>query len=293
MLATAPYWEYVEVILMFSPISFFLLWMAYKRGYFVLPYPPTPTKLALPLKAVAIVFGIYLGTTIGVAAVLSAIIKEIYSLKQTPIPPIVLSWLQIALFAIILLFFTLYSRTLEKSLIRKIWKNWSAPNAKPIAWDLTLGVITWGISFPLVIVVGQIADLLLAIFCGFETYEQVAVRYLKTTLASPEMLTIALVTILIAAPIIEEFLFRGILQTYFKRIMNVKWAIICSSLCFACFHYAPSQGIGNISLITSLFTFALFLGFIYERQSSLFASIGLHFCFNAMSAFRILFAAES
>ncbi len=290
---SAVYWEYIEAILIFAPLSFFLLWIAYARGYFVLPYSHVPAKSSLSLKSVTIVFAIYLGATIGVASVLSYLVREIYGIKQIPVPPIVMSWLQLLIFGIILLFLVLYSRTLEKTLIRKIWKDWSIPNAKPIIWDIALGSLTWVLSFPLVIVVGQIADLLLTIFCGFEAYEQVAVRYLKTTLSSPEMLTIALMTILIAAPIIEEFLFRGILQTYFKRFMSVKLAIVCSSLCFAFFHYAPSQGIGNISLIVSLFTFALFLGFIYERQSSLFASIGLHLTFNAMSSFRILFMPES
>jgi membrane protease YdiL (CAAX protease family) len=71
--------------------------------------------------------------------------------------------------------------------------------------------------------------------------------------------------------------------------MIPKKAIIFSALCFSLFHLAPSQGIGNISLVASLFLFALFLGFIYERQASLFASIGLHMTFNAVSTVRILF----
>jgi membrane protease YdiL (CAAX protease family) len=69
-------------------------------------------------------------------------------------------------------------------------------------------------------------------------------------------------------------------------------AILLSALCFALFHFAPSQGIGNISLVGSLFLFALFLGFIYERQASLFASVGLHMTFNTVSTFRILFYPE-
>jgi membrane protease YdiL (CAAX protease family) len=293
MYTAGVYWEYIEAILIFAPLACLLLWIAYTRGYFVLPHSRVPAKAQLSLKSVVIVFAIYLGVTIGVASVLTYLVKEIYGMKQIPIPPRVLSWLQLCIFGIILLLFVLYSRTMEKTLIRKIWKDWSIPNAQPISWDIGIGILTWVISFPLVIVVGQLADLLLILISGFESYEQVAVRYLKTTLSSPEQLTIALITILLAAPIIEEFLFRGILQTYFKRYMGTPLAIICSSLCFACFHFAPSQGIGNISLIITLFTFALFLGFIYERQSSLFASIGLHMTFNAMSSFRILFMPDS
>ena len=141
-------------------------------------------------------------------------------------------------------------------------------------------------------VVGQTADLLLYVLFGFEGYEQVAVQYLKMTLTSPLLLSVALFTVIITAPVIEEFLFRGFLQNYLKRYLGKKAAILSSSLCFALFHLAPSQGLGNISLAISLFIFACFLGFIYERQKSLFASIGLHMTFNLVSTLRILFIQE-
>jgi membrane protease YdiL (CAAX protease family) len=135
--------------------------------------------------------------------------------------------------------------------------------------------------------------MLLYLSAGLENYEQVAVRYLKLALSSPSMLMIALFMVLFAAPAIEEFLFRGLLQTCLKRFMPIKWAIALSSLCFAFFHFSPSQGIGNISLIASLFTFALYLGFIYERQASLIASFTLHMTFNTVSTLRILFFSDS
>jgi membrane protease YdiL (CAAX protease family) len=292
MQLASAYWDYIQAILIFTPLSLGLLWIAYTRGFFVLPSSRIPPKGVLSLKSVCIIFAIYLGCTVGVATVFAKVIHALYSFSKTSEPPLLMSWLQLFVFAVTILFFILYCRTLEPTLIKKIWKNQSIPNAKPIAWDMIMGIATWVISFPLVVVIGQIADLLLAIFFNFESYEQVAVRYLKTAMPSTGMFVIALITILVAAPFIEEFLFRGILQTYFKRFVPIKGAIILSALCFALFHYAPSQGIGNLSLFASLFTFALFLGFIYERQGSLFASIGLHMTFNAMSTFRILFMPE-
>jgi hypothetical protein len=106
------------------------------------------------------------------------------------------------------------------------------------------------------------------------------------------MALVALFIVIIAAPVIEELLFRGFLQNYFKRYLGTKAAILITSLCFALFHLAPSQGLGNISLVISLFSFACFLGFVYERQKSLFASIGLHMFFNLVSSIRILFLEE-
>jgi membrane protease YdiL (CAAX protease family) len=70
--------------------------------------------------------------------------------------------------------------------------------------------------------------------------------------------------------------------------MKKSLAIVFSSICFSAFHFSFSQGIGNISLLFSLFVFALFLGFIYERQGSLFASISLHMTLNIVSVARIL-----
>jgi hypothetical protein len=208
------------------------------------------------------------------------------------LPIALLGWVQMFTLVGIFLLFYLYSKTIAPDFFKKIWKDKSIPHPKPILIDFLMGVMTWFISFPLVIAVGQLTDMLLYYFFGFENYEQVAVHYLKTTLHSPPMLAVALFTILLAAPIIEEFLFRGCLQTFFKRFFSPKGAIVLSALCFSLFHYAPSQGIGNISLVASLFLFAFFLGFIYERQASLFASIGLHMTFNTVSTCRILFFPE-
>ena len=77
---------------------------------------------------------------------------------------------------------------------------------------------------------------------------------------------IALFTIIIAAPVTEEFIFRGMLQNWLKTKLGTKSAIITASACFALFHLSSSQGLGNISLALSLFSFACFLGFIYEKQ---------------------------
>jgi membrane protease YdiL (CAAX protease family) len=200
--------------------------------------------------------------------------------------------IQLLVLACILLSFYLFARADNPALFKRIWKNWNVPNAQPVGIDIGMGLLTWFIAFPLVALIGEISDMLLNKFFNMENYEQVAVRYLKTHLSSFESMLIPLFIILLAAPLIEEFLFRGCLQTFFKKYVGVKKAIVLSSVCFALFHFAPSQGLGNISLLLSLFTFALFLGFIYERQSSLFASITLHISFNTFSTIRILFFPE-
>ncbi len=292
MQTSGVYLDYIEIILLFGLLAVVVNWFAKSRGYFMLPFQHSTGKSVLKLRSVVIVFAIYLVMSMAVSSVLAHLLHTIYAMRQTPIPLAATGWLQLAIVSSILYFFYLYARTLEPSLKKRIFKDRAIPNAKPIPWDFCMGIMTWFIAFPCVIAIGQFTDMLLLLFTGFESYEQVAVRYLKMTLASPPTLAVALFTILVAAPAIEEILFRGFLQTYFKRFMSIKTAIVLSSLCFALFHYAPSQGIGNISLVVSLFTFALFLGFIYERQASIFASFALHMTFNAVSTFRILFFPE-
>jgi len=283
-----PYVDYIKAILFFGLLGVALIWIAKEKGYF--SFPKVKDRPPVSFTNVLIFFAIYLAVTLGVAPILAHLLQLLYdAFSATKFPHIILGWLQIFLLSGIALLFYLYSKAQGPDFWSKIWKNQKGP----IYVDFLMGVMTWVISFPLVIAVGQLADLLLYYFFGYENYEQVAVRYLKTTLSSPPLLAIALFTILLAAPIIEEFLFRGCLQNFFRRYLSAKFAILCSALCFALFHYAPSQGLGNLSLFAALFTFALFLGFIYERQSSLFASIGLHMTFNAASTFRILFFPES
>jgi membrane protease YdiL (CAAX protease family) len=287
------YVDYLKAIVFFGLIGAILLLVARAKDFFVLPSWKETKKSPVTLSSLITIFAIYLGMTLLVVPVLIRMLHSFYAIfLDQKMPVAILSWVQLFTLLSIFILFYLYSKAQAPELFKRVWKDWKMPRAKPILMDFLIGAGTWIISFPLVIAIGQLTDMLLYFFFGYENYEQVAVRYLKSALGSPPLLAVALFTILIAAPFIEEFLFRGCLQNYFKRYFAVPKAICLSSLCFALFHFAPSQGIGNISLVLSLFLFALFLGFIYERQASLFASIGLHITFNAVSTFRILFFPE-
>ncbi len=135
---------------------------------------------------------------------------------------------------------------------------------------------------------GQLCDLIVCFTAGAAEYEQVAVHLLKESLQKPFLLIATLSSVLLSGPIIEEFLFRGVLQNWLKQHLKRGSAIILSSFFFALIHMAPSQGLGNIPLFFSLFIFGGFLGFVYERQGSLTASIILHATFNALSTVQII-----
>ena len=93
---------------------------------------------------------------------------------------------------------------------------------------------------------------------GQPPVDQLAITYLKMARTSPLLLTIALLAILVIAPVIEEFVFRGLLLTYLKQKMGRWGAIIVSAALFALFHYAPQQKASNFSLFFSLFSLGFF-----------------------------------
>jgi uncharacterized protein len=281
--------EHLELIVFFGAISFFVHWAAWKNGFFFLnPEKAYEQKIkAAPnLNQLLTLFAIYLG----IALILIPSIAHLFfsGIKEESKAILAIGYLQLISIGLTLLGFLIFCLTQNQVEMKKIWKDRTRLGARSIGYDILMGLLTWVISFPMVIFIGQIADLFIYLFFRIETYEQVAVRYLKLALSNPTMLAIAIFSVLVAAPVIEEFLFRGFLQNWFKRFLGAKAAIAVTALCFALFHLASSQGIGNISLGISLLTLGCYLGFIYERQGSLFASISLHMAFNAVSTLRII-----
>ncbi len=281
------YLDSLKVILLFGALGVFFSRIAWLRGFYRVPVR-LGSVIRVSLSSVGIVFGIYLGVTWVLAPVCFHGLKLFYAAQGRPISSLSVGWLQLLLLLSVAFFFFLFCRTLPSSEIGKMWKN--KEKAAPITTDILFAGIAWILSFPFVMAVGQLVDTIVYFFFGVDNFEQLAVRYLKMALSAPEQLFIALGTILVVAPVIEEVLFRGFLQNYFKKKWGPKIAIFLSSACFGVFHVAAAQGLGNISLVFSLFTFALFLGFIYERQASLFASISLHVLFNTISTMRVLLA---
>ena len=152
-----------------------------------------------------------------------------------------------------------------------------------------LGASTWLLGFPWVVVVGQLAGLVIS-YLGIQGLrgEQIAVQQLKLTAHSIPLLAGMAITVIGVVPFLEELFFRGFLQTWLSKKLPIKLAIPLASLLFALAHFSKDQGVDNLELIPSLFVLSCFLGFLYERQQSLWASIGLHSTFNFISTFMIV-----
>jgi membrane protease YdiL (CAAX protease family) len=110
----------------------------------------------------------------------------------------------------------------------------------------------------------------------------------------------------VVAPVLEEMMFRGLLQTVIRSYLETRniiphqngldspcltagrnraWiAIFITSALFAMVH-------GNIPHWPALFVFGLCLGYSYEKSGSLFRPIFIHAFFNASSLILVLLKA--
>jgi membrane protease YdiL (CAAX protease family) len=82
--------------------------------------------------------------------------------------------------------------------------------------------------------------------------------------------------ILCLAPLIEEFIFRGIIQKNLQSKISVRKAIVITSILFGIVHLNPWQFI-------SAFTISLFIGWVYYRTNNIVNCILIHFFNNAIS----------
>lgn len=197
------------------------------------------------------------------------------------------TYFQILSFVFLYLSFYMYCRRRKGVDLARIWKDRIYDPNGALLRDALLGIVTFFIAFPVVVFADQLSEMFNFLIFQTEAIDQVAVKYLKLSMDFPVLFALALVCVIILAPVIEEFLFRGVFQSFFRPYLGPKASILLSAFIFAFFHFAPSQGVSNFPIMLTLFTFALYLGYIYERQRSLIAPILLHMTFNAVSVIRI------
>ena len=81
------------------------------------------------------------------------------------------------------------------------------------------------------------------------------------------------IALVIAAPILEELIFRGIMLDGLLRIYSPTKAVIVSSLLFGLIHLNPAQFVGG-ALVGG------FMGWVYVHTRSVLATILIHAAFN-------------
>ena len=106
--------------------------------------------------------------------------------------------------------------------------------------------------------------------------------FIEFMLAEPILL--GFISVVVAAPIIEEFLFRGFLYSQLRRSFLRDWgAMALSSLVWTAIHFQYEVGI-----LFFLFLFGLFLGYFRIKYNSLLIPLVLH-ALNNLLGFLLIF----
>ena len=87
--------------------------------------------------------------------------------------------------------------------------------------------------------------------------------------------------VVVGAPVVEEIVYRGLLQQGLDRSMNPTFALIVTAAIFAAIHLQPIEFPG-------LFAFALVLGWTYRKTQRLGLPIVSHMAFNASGLFVVM-----
>ena len=97
----------------------------------------------------------------------------------------------------------------------------------------------------------------------------VPVSFLKFMLSDP--LILGVITTILVAPILEEFIFRGFLFSQLRITLGNWGAISLSSLAWTSLHFQY-----ELKILFVLFVLGLFLGFLRWKYNSLFLVMALH-----------------
>lgn len=91
----------------------------------------------------------------------------------------------------------------------------------------------------------------------------------------------------VAAPLVEELMYRVVLQGWFESFLPGGLAILPPAVLFAAVHWRPGRPDH-----LPLFAFALALGYLYHRRRSFLAVALVHCLFNAMNLAMALLAVQ-
>ena len=142
-----------------------------------------------------------------------------------------------------------------------------------------IGLIGVLLSFPVVMAAGGLVAWVIWLVRG-EPVDMIAHETLRLFMDNPvDGWYIAMVVmVLIIAPMMEEVMYRGLMQTALVEFGIGRWpAIGVTSAIFALMH----AGIAAPHALVALFVFSLGLGCVYERTGRLVAPIVMHAVFNA------------
>ncbi|HEX7010152.1 MAG TPA: CPBP family intramembrane glutamic endopeptidase [Phycisphaeraceae bacterium] len=151
--------------------------------------------------------------------------------------------------------------------------------------DLRLALAGLLVTLPLVLGVLSLATLLGLMF-GQEApavgHELLQAMRKSTSPAGTALLIVSAVGV---APVVEEVLYRGLLQTVLLRTIGPqhRWRVVLlAAMVFTAMHQVPWQALPGLLVL------GVAVGWLYEKSGSLWPSIGVHAGFNALNVAAVL-----
>ena len=154
-------------------------------------------------------------------------------------------------------------------------------NVRTIVKDFFMAIVNLLTAWPLMMAAITMTIFVAELISGRE-YRMQQHQQLEMITEYPQLpLRIMIVFVaVVIAPLLEEMLFRGFIQTAIRSFFNIRnsaWlAIAASSVFFAIMHKNPGHW-------PALFVLGVCLGYSYEKSGSLFRPIFIHLFFNVSS----------
>ena len=153
------------------------------------------------------------------------------------------------------------------------------PDMRPShAFAALAGLVWMVLLWPVLAVVAWGCALVMTLLRG-EPPDQLAHETLRAMVSEGRGAGLVLMSLLVVlvTPVIEEVLYRGLLQDAIRRVGFGRWpAIVTASLCFSFMHWDAAAP----HALLALFVLSLGLGWAYEKTGRLSAAIAMHVLFN-------------
>jgi len=160
-------------------------------------------------------------------------------------------------------------------------------NIRTIVKDFFMAIVNLLAAWPIMMAAITVTIFVAGLIWGtdYEMQQHQQLELITEYTQLPLRIMIVFVAVVIA-PLLEEMLFRGFVQTTIRSFFGVRnsaWpAIAASSVFFAIMHADPGHW-------PALFVLGVCLGYSYEKSGSLFRPIFIHLFFNASSVAAALY----
>lgn len=258
-----------------------------KGGLHLAPLPPPPMRGRVVIEIFGVIFlWIFIAGPILISLIFSFVLNQ--SFTDALRDPVVLNASRVGVLLGVPFFLFIHGLTLRSEEVRGMIRGESPYTFQRWIGDWGEAALAWVFSMGCMAITGLFLVFLLGFLGPLPEFKQMAVKHLLDVRSSPYLFGFTIFSIVILAPLYEEWLFRGYLQSWLRRVIGARGGIVVTSVIFSAAHYAAEQGIGNVVLLGNLFVLSLFLGGIYEKRRSLASCILLHSFVNAGSLVGIL-----